>query len=54
MYETLSHFAQTWGLLLFVFAFLLALAYALSPANRGKFEKASRAPLEEGDDHVET
>jgi len=47
-YESVSHFAQTWGLLLFVALFVIALAYALWPRNRGKFDRAARTPLEEG------
>lgn len=49
MYETLSQIAQTWGLVAFVIAFILVLIYALSPANREKFERARRLPLEDGD-----
>ncbi|MEL7028646.1 MAG: cbb3-type cytochrome c oxidase subunit 3, partial [Pseudomonadota bacterium] len=50
MYETLSEFAQTGGLLLFVAAFILVLIYALAPKNRDIFEKAARAPLDDEDD----
>ena len=50
MYETLAKFAQTWGLLLFVFAFALMLLYALNPKNRTRFENARRIPLEENKD----
>lgn len=53
MYETLSQFAQTWGLIIFIIAFVLVLIYALAPANRKKFERARRIPLEDdepGDD----
>ncbi|MFQ5562786.1 MAG: cbb3-type cytochrome c oxidase subunit 3 [Parvularculaceae bacterium] len=49
MYETLSHFAQTAGLLLFILAFVLVLIYALAPGNRKNFERASRIPLEDED-----
>lgn len=53
MYETLSSFAQTWGLLLFILAFGLVLIYALSPRNQGKFDKAKQIPLNDEDDaHV--
>lgn len=45
MYETLSSFAQTWGLGFFVLMFLVALAYALWPSNRDKFRDAARQPL---------
>ena len=47
MYEVLSKFAQTGGLLLFVFAFILVLIYALSPGNRKKFERARQIPLDD-------
>ena len=36
MYETLSKFAQTWGL-----------AYALWPSNKAKFREAAHLPLED-------
>ncbi|MEZ5891713.1 MAG: cbb3-type cytochrome c oxidase subunit 3 [Parvularculaceae bacterium] len=45
MYEKLSSFAQTGGLLLFVLAFLLVLVYALAPGNKKRFEHARRIPL---------
>jgi cytochrome c oxidase cbb3-type subunit IV len=45
MYETLSNFAQTWGLGLFVVMFLVALAYALWPANSETFRNAAHQPL---------
>jgi cytochrome c oxidase cbb3-type subunit 4 len=50
MYETLSKLAQTWGLLLFVLAFLLVLFYALNPKNKARFENARRIPLDKDDD----
>jgi len=49
VYETLSKLAQTGGLLLFVAAFGMVLYYALSPANRAGFDRASRLPLDESD-----
>ena len=50
MYEILSSFAQTWGLLLFVALFGVVLAYALWPRNQEKFDEAARVPLRD-DDH---
>ena len=50
MYEFLSSLAQTWGLLLFVFAFVLVLIYALNPKNKDQFKKAGRIPLDDGPD----
>ena len=47
MYETLSSFAQTGGLILFVIAFVLVLIYALAPGNRQRFEHARRIPLQD-------
>ncbi|MGF1543996.1 MAG: cbb3-type cytochrome c oxidase subunit 3 [Parvularculaceae bacterium] len=53
MYEMLSSFAQTWGLLLFVLAFVLVLIYALSPRNKNKFDEAKKIPLNDEDEsHV--
>ena len=47
MYETLSKFAQTWGLGLFVAMFAVALVYALWPSNKNTFQKAAYLPLED-------
>ncbi|MCW5723992.1 MAG: cbb3-type cytochrome c oxidase subunit 3 [Maricaulaceae bacterium] len=47
MYQSLAHFAQTWGLLFFIALFGLVLVYALWPRNKGKFDRAARMPLED-------
>ncbi|MBL4537192.1 MAG: cbb3-type cytochrome c oxidase subunit 3 [Oceanicaulis sp.] len=49
MYETLSSFAQTWGLIGFVVIFAMVLVYALWPKNQDKFDDAARVPLEGGE-----
>jgi cytochrome c oxidase cbb3-type subunit 4 len=49
MYETLSSFAQTWGLLLFMLMFAVVLVYALLPRNQGRFDRAAQAPLDDSD-----
>ncbi|MEM1380478.1 MAG: cbb3-type cytochrome c oxidase subunit 3 [Pseudomonadota bacterium] len=49
MYTFLSQLAQTFGLVLFVIAFVLVLIYALAPSNRHAFERASQLPLDESD-----
>lgn len=49
MYETLSRFAQTWGLVIFIVAFALVLIYALNPRNKAKFDEAKNIPLKEED-----
>jgi cytochrome c oxidase cbb3-type subunit 4 len=46
-YESVSYFAQTWGLVYLVVLFAVVLVYALRPGNRKKFEDAARIPLEE-------
>ncbi|MEE2565076.1 cbb3-type cytochrome c oxidase subunit 3 [Hyphobacterium marinum] len=45
MYESLSQFAQTGGLLIFIGLFGAVLAYALWPRNKAKFDAAARQPL---------
>lgn len=46
-YRLFAEFAQTWGLAYFVAGFLIALAYALWPSNRTKFDEAAKMPLRE-------
>lgn len=53
MYEALSRFAQTWGMLYFTAIFIVALIYALWPRNRDDFRRAAHLPMNEkehGDD----
>jgi cytochrome c oxidase cbb3-type subunit IV len=46
-YQTLSGFAQTGGLVYFAGMFLAAVAYALWPRNKSRFDEAARLPLAE-------
>ena len=46
-YNTVAHFAQTWGLVLLVVLFAIAVAYACWPSNRDKFHRAARMPLDD-------
>lgn len=46
-YESVSSFVQIWGMLFFILLFAGAVAYALWPGNRKKFERAARAPLDD-------
>ena len=46
-HQTVSQFAQTWGLVFLVVAFVLAVVYALWPGNRDKFKHAARMPLDD-------
>lgn len=48
MYEALSSFAQTGGLVYFVVMFGAALLYALWPKNQDTFDRAAHAPLDDG------
>jgi cytochrome c oxidase cbb3-type subunit 4 len=50
-YEQASQLAQTGGLVLLTALFAASLIYALWPGNADKFKRASRAPLDDGDDH---
>ena len=47
MYETLSSFAQTGGLIYFVAIFAAVLAYALWPRNQKSFDHAAQLPLQD-------
>jgi|TARA_B100000315_G_C14281048_1_gene453053 cytochrome c oxidase cbb3-type subunit 4 len=46
-YETVSAFAQTYGLVYLFVLFIGVLVYALWPSNRERFERAARMPLQE-------
>lgn len=48
-YETVASFAQTWGLVLFVLAFALVVAYAFWPGKKRQKEidDAAKIPLKE-------
>jgi cytochrome c oxidase cbb3-type subunit 4 len=46
-YETMAHFAQTWGMLYFVLIFAGALAYVFWPGNGKRFEDAANSPFNE-------
>lgn len=49
MYEMLSSFAQTGGLIYFCAIFAVVLVYALWPKNQDKFDAAARLPLNDED-----
>lgn len=46
-YQTLAQFSATWGLLLLIAIFLSAVAWALWPSNKARFEDAAMVPLRE-------
>jgi cytochrome c oxidase cbb3-type subunit 4 len=46
-YEDVLAFAQSWGAVYFIAMFAVALAYALWPSNKKRFQEAARIPLED-------
>ena len=52
-YQDVALFAQTWGLVILVVFFAVALTYALWPGNRDKFHRAAQLPLAD-DERPET
>ena len=46
-FETVSVFAQTWGLVFLVVMFVAAMIYALRPGARKNFEDAAQIPFKE-------
>jgi cytochrome c oxidase cbb3-type subunit 4 len=46
-YQTVSGFAQSWGLVYLVVLFVIAIGWALRPSNRARFDEAARIPFKE-------
>ncbi len=46
-YQSVSAFAQSWGLVYLVLLFAGVLVYALWPGNREKFRHAANIPFQE-------
>ncbi|NQV45145.1 MAG: cbb3-type cytochrome c oxidase subunit 3 [Rhodospirillales bacterium] len=46
-FTSLSHFAQTWGLVYLVVMFVVVLVYALRPGAKSQFDDAARIPFKE-------
>ena len=49
-YQDASEFARSWGLVFLMLMFLGAVAYALWPSNKARFDHAARLPLDEEED----
>ena len=49
-YETVTQISQIAALILFIGLFLGVLGYVFWPANRSRFERAARLPLENDPD----
>lgn len=46
-YQEISSFSQSWGLVFLVVMFVAAIAYALWPSNKDKFNDAANSMLDE-------
>lgn len=46
-HHDVANFAQSWGLVFLFSMFVIAVAYALWPANKSKFTEAAHRPLDE-------
>lgn len=46
-YETLRHFADSWGLVFLVLVFLGVVAWVFRPGSSKLYEKNARIPLKE-------
>jgi cytochrome c oxidase cbb3-type subunit 4 len=46
-YETLRHFADTWGLVFHVLVFLSVVAWVFRPGSKKVYEESARIPLKE-------
>ena len=49
-YQDAQAFALSWGGVYFLIMFAVALAYAMWPSNRRRFEEAAHIPLEDDGD----
>lgn len=52
-YQTLAHFAETWGLVFLFVLFVAAVAYALWPTNKKRFEEAALMPLQDDQENIQ-
>ncbi len=44
-YETLRHFADSWGLLGLTLVFVFVVAFVFRPGSRARYGKAAQIPL---------
>lgn len=44
-FETMRHFADTWGLVYLVILFAGILAYTFRPGSKQKYDEAAKLPL---------
>lgn len=50
MYDTLRHFADSWGLVYLFFLFLAVAAYLMRPGARKRAKDAAMIPLRDADE----
>lgn len=46
-YETMRHFADSWGLLALTLVFVFVVAFVFRTGSRSKYDHAARIPLED-------
>jgi cytochrome c oxidase cbb3-type subunit 4 len=46
-YETMRHFADSWGLLALTFIFLFVVAFVFRAGSRSQYDHAARIPLDD-------
>jgi len=46
-HQEVANFAESWGLVFLFSMFVVAVVYALWPANKSKFTEAAHRPLDE-------
>ncbi len=47
-YDTLRHFADSWGLVAMFAFFAVAMAFAFRPGSKDRYAEAARIPLKNG------
>jgi cytochrome c oxidase cbb3-type subunit 4 len=46
-YETVAHFAQSWGLLYFFLVFVAVVFFVMRPSRKQRYEEDARLPFRE-------
>jgi cytochrome c oxidase cbb3-type subunit 4 len=49
-YETLRHFADSWGLVLMTVFFVGVVAFVFRPGSKAQYERAAQIPLRDKED----
>lgn len=48
-YESVAHFAQSWGLLYFFLIFIAVVVLVMRPSRKAAYDEAARIPFSEDD-----